>query len=139
MTTKWPTVKSGFTKTVTIIHAQAWAGNPDPHEHEMKLTFGWKHEINPHHGHTWPLSETHRHIDRLCALIDGKFINDLVAPYKPTVETLACWLFVRTPAFYDSLRIDCYDGYFAKVGRGDIPAEWRKNYMVADLPASLTA
>lgn len=136
MTRKWPTVAGRMSKAVTIWHAQAWAGNPDLHSHEIVIAFGWKHEINPHQGHTWPVYESQAKVGRLCALVDGKNLNEIL-PNQPTIETLACWLLVRAPAFYDYIEIDAYDGYSIKVERADIPASWREAYLGTDVAVGL--
>ncbi len=101
-TRKWPTVAGRISKSITLLHAQAWAGNPDLHSHPAVVTFGWRHEINPNFGHTWSVYETQHKIDKVCALVDGVPFNDLIPEgTQPTIETLACWLLVRTPAFWD--------------------------------------
>lgn len=139
MTKKWPTVTGSMRKSITLLHAQAWAGNPDLHEHPITVSFGWRHEINPHFGHTWPVAETQHKIDRLCALVDGKNFNDLIPEgTQPTVETLACWLLVRAPAFYDWVEIDAYEDYRVMVERGDIPKSWQETFLGSARPEALT-
>lgn len=138
MTQKWPTVSGAFTRKIRIWHAQAWAGNPEQHPHDIAVTFGWKHEINPRFSHTWPLDETVGKVRQLCELVEDRDLN-LILPFNPTVETLACWLLVRAPAFYSHIRIEAYDGYEVRVDRGDIPEHWRKEYLGDARPEGLTA
>lgn len=137
-TSKWPTVSGVYRRKVTIWHAQAWAGNPDQHSHEFVIGFGWTHEINPTQGHTWSVYETEHKVASLCELVAGKNLNQIL-PNQPTVETLACWLLVRAPAFYDHITIDCYDGYSIRVDRSGIPAAWTAEYLKGASPESLTA
>ncbi len=138
-TKKWPTVPGIYRQKVTVWHAQAWAGNPEQHSHEMVIGFGWSHEINPHFGLTWSVYETAHKVKRLCELVDGKNLNDLMpVGMEPTVENLACWLLVRAPAFYDHIAIDCYDGYTVSPKRSDIPEAWRKEYLGPHGSLSLT-
>lgn len=140
MTQKWPTIAGSMSKAVTLLHAQAWAGNPDLHAHAIAITFGWRHEINPHHGHTWSVCETQAKIDRLCDLIDNKNFNDLIpAGTQPTVETLACWLLVRAPSFYEWIEIEAYGNYRVRVERGDVPKTWVMTYLGNESVQGLTA
>ena len=139
MTKKWPTVSGKYRRTTILRHAQAWAGNPELHDHKVVVGFGWSHEMNPHHGHTWSVFETEAKVEKLCTLVDGKNFNDLIPPgTQPTVETLACWLLVRAPAFYTYVEIDAYDGYTVRVDRDGIPAHWRKTSAQESTVESLT-
>lgn len=137
-TRKWPTVAGRISKTVTIWHAQAWAGNPDLHSHEFRISFCWKHEINPGHGHTWSIHETQAKVDKLCGLVDGKNLNEIL-PNQPTAETLACWLIVRAPSFYSAVEIDCYENYQVRIERTDLPKSWESHYLGDETPQGLTA
>jgi hypothetical protein len=137
-TKKWPTLSGKFSRDIVIWHAQAWAGNPDQHSHSITVAFGWKHEINPTHSHTWPVDETKGKVKALCDLVSDKYLNDLL-PFNPTVETLACWLLVRAPAFYNYVEIEAYGGYLVRVERTDIPEAWRKVYLADANVESLTA
>lgn len=138
MTRKWPTLSGRIRQVATLVHAQAWAGNPDLHSHPITITFGWRHEINPHHGHTWSIYESQAKVAKLIALIDGKNFNDLIpAGVNPTIETMACWLLVRADLF-DYVEIDAYDNYTVHVDKADIPKAWRETYLAGDRTQDLT-
>lgn len=137
MTQKWPTVTGKFRQHITIWHAQAWAGNPDLHSHDIEVTFGWRREINPKHSRTYSVYEAEKKVARLCALVKDKNLNELL-PFNPTVETLGCWLLVRAQGLFDFVEIAAYDGYEIHIEKADIPDHWRKVYLGDDLPEALT-
>lgn len=135
---KWPMIAGTYSQSVRIWHAQAWAGNPDLHPHDLVISFGWKHEINPSAGHTWSVYETRDKVEQICALVHEKNLNDLL-PNQPTIETLACWLLVRTPAFYSHIEIAAYGGYQIRLERKDVSDVWTRHYLGSEAPQGLTA
>jgi hypothetical protein len=134
---KWPTVEASLTRKVTIWHAQAWAGNTDQHSHDLFISFGWEREINPRFGHTWSVYETEAKVAKLCALVDGKNLNEIL-PYQPTVETLACWLMVRCAGIFDYVEIAGYEGYRVRVKNSGIPKNFRDVYLNGDVAPAMT-
>lgn len=107
--------------------------------HVFGVRFGWKHEINPTFGHTWTIGETADNVRAVLALVDDKNLNEVMAPWEPTAELLACWLLVRTPAFYDWCEIECYDNYRVRVERKGLPKEFKAKFLGEAVPLSLTA
>lgn len=133
----WPMLEQQYGQPVKIWHAQAWAGNPDLHDHDITIAFGWKRAINPHYGHTWSVYESGPKVEKLCALVHEKNLNELVRPYQPTIETLAGWLLARATLF-DWIEISAYGGYRVRLSQRDLSDFWRKAYLGSDAPEALT-
>ena len=120
-------ISGSYSKAATVWHAQAWAGNPHLHSHDVVLTFGWKRPIVPELGRTESVYDIEAEVSRLCALVDGKNLNAIL-PHQPTVETLACWLLSRASDFYGWVEIEAYGGYRLRLDRSDFPADAQTFY-----------
>lgn len=128
---KHPIFSGSYSHKIIIWHAQAWAGNPEQHSHDFTVHLHWQNEIVAEDGRAKSVYDIEREVKELCALVDDKNLNKIL-PFQPTAETLACWLLLRAPAFYNAIQIDCYDGYSIKLNRENIPAGTYKQIYLQD-------
>lgn len=135
----WPKVSASWSQDIVIRHALAHLGNPEPHEHPLRVEVGWTHEINPGFGHTFPLDKTQGMVRKLLALVDGVHLNDVMPEgIPPTSENLACWLLARCPGFIDFIEIHGYRGYRVRAERGCMRAEMVARYLAGAPVLELT-
>lgn len=136
----WPKVAARWGRWVTVSHSLESMGNPDDHEHDMQVTIGWEHEINPRHGHSgFPLAKTEKMLDKLLALCEEKSLNEIMPDsIPPTAENLAVWLLVRCPGFIDYVEVLAYGNYEVRASRAGLRSEMVAAYLGGDRVLELT-
>ena len=108
----WPIVSASITRKFTATHALKVAGGCNqPHLHDYTVRFGFRHEMVPGSGlvGSKPLCDWDADCRDAIALVDGKDLNEVLAPRPPTLEYLALFLFAQLPAYYDWVECEAYE------------------------------
>ena len=126
----WPVVTCSVSADFSAVHSLPRIGVAELHGHAYAVRAGWTHEINPFFGHTKPMQEMRIDLDELVELVNGKNLNEVLAPYPPTAETLACWLMANLPDYWQWVEVECYGGYRVRVEANHLRRAWANQYKV---------
>lgn len=124
----WPKITSSVERLITATHSLPDIGAAEPHEHKYLVRAGWTHEINPTRGCTKSMAEMEHDFFGVVSQLDGADLN-VVLPFAPTAETMACWVMARLPAFWQFVEIECYGSYKVRITAGSMRQEWTKQYL----------
>lgn len=131
MKTSWPRVEARITRRFSAEHSLPQVGNPELHEHDYEVVFGYCHEINPSLGYAKnSLAELIVEVDAVVNRVAGKNLND-VLPVTPTAEWLACWMIAnigcdetRRSWVWDFAIVRAYGCFEARADLRLIPGAW---------------
>ena len=123
----WPKVSATIEKTFAAVHSLNVAGgNSAKHGHGYVARFGFVHEVSPDGlAGSKALIDWEHGIDLCLAEVSGKDLNEVCAPYPPTIEILAIRMLSFLPAFFESVELSSYSPkYTVRVDRKGARIEW---------------
>jgi len=124
----WPIIEAEITIKFGAVHSLPAIGVAELHWHLWEVSAGWRHEINPHMGHTKPMQEMHRDLDKIIDKLRDKNLSTMFDPYPATAETLACYIMAKLPAYWSFVEVRAYDCYRVRVEANAMRRLWTENY-----------
>lgn len=100
----------------------------EPHPHSYLVRAGGVHEINPTAGYGLSKQSMRQDLEGLICLLRDQHLNDVVAPFQPTVEILACWLMARLPPYFSFVEIQAHGDFWVRAEAGTMRDEWAARF-----------
>lgn len=126
---------SGFPLLTATVDTCFWAthslpsiGVAHPHGHMFTVAAGYRHEINPHMGCTKSFPIMLSELESITSKLEGSDLTELLNPFPPTIETLACYIMAKLPPYWMFVEISAYDHYRVRVDANAMRSVWAEQY-----------